>query len=435
MQFMNEGSMLLQQWIDDENEDEFVYHQIIEPLTAKLITDLKKKKKRPTTKAPNVERSRQEFAERLEQDYWGDDPTYNLNIFRRRFRMQRNLFDKILLDLSETDPFFTQRYDALGKFGFTPKQKMTAAMRYLAYGASADQLDEFIRMAESTILMTVKKFCQDIIQLYSDEYLRRPNEHDISQLLSENSSRGFPGMLGSLDCMHWQWKNCPYAWKGAYQGKEGAPTIILEAVADRRLWIWHAFFGMAGSNNDINVLDRSNLFDDILQSKNVSVDFFVNGNRYDRCYFLADGIYPDWPVFVKTIEHPVGRKKKLFSCMQESVRKDVERCFGVLQARFRILSLPCKLWCKDAMHSIMKACIILHNMIIENEWNDPALDNEFLFPERESVHIWGRRDEFRLNSPDEIVKNMNALRNKDHHLKLREDLVEHLWKEWGEKDD
>jgi hypothetical protein len=32
---------------------------------------------------------------------------------------------------------------------------------------------------------------------------------------------------------------------------------MLEAVASLDLWIWHAFFGVAGSNNDINVLDQS----------------------------------------------------------------------------------------------------------------------------------------------------------------------------------
>jgi hypothetical protein len=30
--------------------------------------------------------------------------------------------------------------------------------------------------------------------------------------------RGFPGMIGSLDRIHWKWKNCPSALKGQYQG-------------------------------------------------------------------------------------------------------------------------------------------------------------------------------------------------------------------------
>lgn len=80
------------------------------------------------------------------------------------------------------------------------------------------------------------------------------------QLLEENAAQGFPGMLGSLDCMHWAWKNCPTSWAGQYSGRGGSPSIILEAVASYDTWIWHAYFGLPGSNNDIDVLHSSNLF-------------------------------------------------------------------------------------------------------------------------------------------------------------------------------
>jgi hypothetical protein len=67
-------------------------------------------------------------------------------------------------------------------------------------------------------------------------------------------------MLGSLDCMHWRWKNCPSAWQVQYLGHHHTPTVILlEAVASKDLWIWHAFFGLLGSLNDINVLHRSSI--------------------------------------------------------------------------------------------------------------------------------------------------------------------------------
>jgi hypothetical protein len=91
---------------------------------------------------------------------------------------------------------------------------------------------------------------------FGETYLRAPNQDDINRILSDNAARGFPGMLGSLDCMHWKWKNCPSAWHGQFKGKEKAPSIILEAVATYDLWIWHAFFGLPGTLNDINVLDR-----------------------------------------------------------------------------------------------------------------------------------------------------------------------------------
>ena len=100
-------------------------------------------------------------------------------------------------------------------------------------------------------------------------------------------------MIGSIDCMHWEWKNCPYAWRGQYiRGDQGRAAMILEAVASYDLWIWHAFFGTSGSNNDVNVLDRSPVFDELLQGRAPPVHFMVNDNEYHLGYYLTDGIYP-----------------------------------------------------------------------------------------------------------------------------------------------
>jgi hypothetical protein len=39
-----------------------------------------------------------------------------------------------------------------------------------------------------------------------------------------------------------------------FTGRGKHPTMILKAVASYDLWIWHAYFGMPDSYNDINVL-------------------------------------------------------------------------------------------------------------------------------------------------------------------------------------
>ena len=115
-------------------------------------------------------------------------------------------------------------------------------------------------------------------------------------------------MLGSIDCMHWRWKNCPAAWHGQFRGHKQGSTIILEAVADQETWIWHAFFGMPGSCNDINVLNRSPLFTKLASGEMPEVEFQVNGKTYNMGYYLADGIYPKWSTFVKPLILPHGRK-------------------------------------------------------------------------------------------------------------------------------
>jgi hypothetical protein len=182
-----------------------------------------------------------------------------------------------------------------------------------------------------------------ICEVFGNEYLRALNEDDTTRLLHIAENCGFPGMLGSIDCMHWKWKNCPTAHNGMYCGHVKEPTIILEAVVSTDLWIWHAFFGLPGSHNDINVLRRSPLFDRLVKGEAPYVTYIVNGHNYDMGYYLADGIYPPWSTFVKTIKAPANLKDKNFVAAQESQRKDVERAFGVLQARFAIIRNPARL--------------------------------------------------------------------------------------------
>jgi hypothetical protein len=108
-------------------------------------------------------------------------------------------------------------------------------------------------------------------------------------------------MLGYIDCMHWKWKNCLTAWHGMYSGHVRVPTIILEAIASKDLCIWHAFFGLPGSHNDINVLQRSPLFEKLCEGEAPEVNYLINGHDYKMGYYLADGIYPSWVTFMKTI--------------------------------------------------------------------------------------------------------------------------------------
>ncbi|XP_051207967.2 uncharacterized protein [Lolium perenne] len=154
------------------------------------------------------------------------------------------------------------------------------------------------------------------------------------------------------------------------------PTIgSMRTTSPTTVIILRASFGeVAGSNNDINVLNQSPLFTDVLRGEAPIVNFTVNGHEYNYCYYLADDIYPSWTVFMKGVTLPQSEKHRLFTAAQSAWRKAVECAFGVLKARFNILAVPGRSYLRRTLGLIMRACVILHNMIIDDE-RDTNLEN------------------------------------------------------------
>ena len=170
------------------------------------------------------------------------------------------------------------------------------------------------------------------------------------------------------------------------------------------------------------MLNESPIFTQQLQGCAPPVQFQVNGHDYNLGYYLADGIYPQWAAFVKTIPLPQTQKDRLFTMHQEGERKDVERAFGVLQSRFAIVRGPIKLWDTPTISNIMYACIILHNMIVEDEREQYAGDYQYKglegcrIPTMEDVNQGAHRafaDVLRVNAD---IPSRNFQQQSNHDL-------------------
>ncbi|XP_075665031.1 uncharacterized protein LOC142634623 [Castanea sativa] len=216
----------------------------------------------------------------LYDDYFAEEPVYPHKVFRRRFRIRHSLFLQILSMVEAHEPYFIQKRNNTKKLGLSPLQKMTTALRMLAYGITTDFMGEYVRIVESTAMMSLEKFVAVVVAIFIEGYLRSPNNEDIARLLAHGQNRGFPSM----------------------------------------------------SNNDINVLERSHVFSELAQGRDPTVNYSINGHDYTMRYYFADDIYPKWSTFVKTIPFPLEAKRKIFAKAQEAYRKDVKSAFGVLQA-------------------------------------------------------------------------------------------------------
>lgn len=156
-------------------------------------------------------------------------------------------------------------------------------------------------------------------------------------------------MIASIYCQHYKWNLCPTGPASAYKAKEKTPNFVLEGVADRNFWILSMYFGLPGALNDINVLDNCPTMGKILfVCFPLRTKYTINGVTKNLLYFLAEGIYPDYAVFVKTIANGGNSSKdKNFARTQEALRKDEERAFSILIARWSVLERTIKMGHKE----------------------------------------------------------------------------------------
>jgi hypothetical protein len=116
--------------------------------------------------------------------------------------MIRELFVHMMNVVEEYDDYFVQRMNATSQFGLSCFQKVTIVFHMLTYGMLADATDGYYRIGGSTALKYLRRFTKVVTTLFGEEYLRSPNENDTTWLLALGEDRDFPGMLGSINCMH-----------------------------------------------------------------------------------------------------------------------------------------------------------------------------------------------------------------------------------------
>ncbi|GKC18117.1 ALP1-like protein [Tanacetum coccineum] len=249
--------------------------------------------------------------------FFSETLMYNETRFRKTFRMARPLFNQIMNAVSNHSAYFQTNPDCTKREGISP----------------------LMQISERSSRKALDHFCQAVMEIYGLEYLSKPTV--------TKKSTGFRG--------------------SQYIRRDHGlnPFIQLEAVASQDLWIWHAFFGVVGLNNDINVLYQSPLFNDLKTGQAPEIPFVAKGVTYRSRYYLFDGIYPELETLVKRIPEPADddHKRILYKQKQESARKDVERAFGVRKKKWAILVNPTRALRKYRIVNMMYTCIILHNMI------------------------------------------------------------------------
>ena len=303
----------------------------------------------------------------------GPQPLFNDRQFDVMFRISRSRFQRLMEDVAATGkPFYLKTRDLFNRKGSSIEAKLLLPLKTLAYGVPPHTFRDYFQQSTTLARKCVQVFVDTVFEIYKEEYLRCPTRADLRNILNLHKEvHGVYGMVGSLDCMHSPWKNCPMAWQGSYLGAKGHPTIVLEAACDHNLWFWHAAHGYAGSLTDKTILSLSPLLDNIVNGKFSALEaglvpFTIEGEQFDKTWFLCDSAYPDYSRFVTKILEPLTEQESKFTAWQESARKDIERGFGVFQSKLQYVARPIHDMHLATIAVKFAACMIIHNMCVSD---------------------------------------------------------------------
>ncbi|XP_021860979.2 protein ALP1-like isoform X2 [Spinacia oleracea] len=203
-----------------------------------------------------------------------------------------------------------------------------------------------------------------ILRLYT-EFVKPPTTTLQPEI--QNNPRFFPwfeDFIGVIDGTHVR-ASVSIEMQDRFRGRKGGTTQNVLAAVDFDLKFTYVLAGWEGSAHDSKVLG------DALRR-----GFKVPQGKY----YLADGGYGDrkgfMPPFRKVRYHlkeytnNPPENKELFNLRHSSLRMCVERAFGVLKKRFRVLDAE-PFWPFKTQVDVVLACCVIHNYLRGVDPNDP----------------------------------------------------------------
>lgn len=204
------------------------------------------------------------------------------------------------------------------------------------------------------------------------------------------------------------------------------------------------------------MLDSSPLINNIIagnQRNTVPEGYIVNGVPLMwMLYMLSDVSYPERAIFVLRNHAPLKERDMHMTQWQEGVRRVLEKFFGCLQGRLKIMRHERHEWSDSQLILICRVCFILHNMIVKmastNDWSDEQDENgvsqtstellqEFFHYETsettEAVEA-GEEEGDAHGCLSYLLERDRMVCNRERHIELTEALSHHLWKMKGRDD-
>ena len=282
----------------------------------------------------------------------------NAKEFKGLFRMDKVLFEAIYKVIA---PLYTSRLGRSGKTSTPVIYVLRATLRWLAGGANQD-IEAWCGMRRSNFELRKWMMLDVLLKTFYDTTVCLPITEGQREYLADRfaSKTGIKGILGAIDGLLVR-INLPRGVANArpYHCYKSFYALNVQAVAGPDAEFLYVNVGHAGASGD-GFASRDSYWWRWCEINSC--------NWMGGYFFLGDGAYSLMPWLLTPFDGAWGRDspQDVYNYHLSKGRQVIERAFGIMMRRWRILLRSLEMHDVSKMVKVIKVCCMLHNMCLRH---------------------------------------------------------------------
>ena len=296
--------------------------------------------------------------------------SFNEREFKGRMHMNVSTYEYLCNTLAPD----LHREDTRLRLAIPVQVKVAVSITRLASGNSMQCIADLYRIGLSSSQLVVSQFCSAVKTHLLRKFIKCPTPAIMERYTQEfQELHGIPYVVGAVDGSH-----IPIVASrlhaADYYNRKGFYSILLQGVVCSKCLFWDFDIGWAGSMHDANLWGRT----DIRQ--------YCEAGKLSPYALVGDAAYPCRPWMLapfKGNKDGLSREEYHWNYVQSSTRMCIERAFGMLKGRWRILLKRLDVHLKN-VPDLVSTCLVMHNMCLifgDHFWKD-----EWMWEATDEVH-------------------------------------------------
>ena len=232
------------------------------------------------------------------------------------------------------------------------EHKVLISLKTLASGSFQNSVKDLLNVSQPTVSVVLSSFLDSMIKS-AGKFIYMPRNAAEAFAIKRKlyDVAGFPGILGLIDGTQIP-IIAPSENENEYVNRKGFHSINCQAICDGDMNFLNVVARWQGSAHDSFVLENSNIYQ------------HFESRAFGDGHLLGDSGYPLLPWLMTPFSTPETTSQKKFNKAHKKTRCLVERSFGLLKMRWRILDHTGGYLCYTPLKvgKMMVVCCLLHNI-------------------------------------------------------------------------